>query len=324
VWRSNARSSSSRLVLLDEPFTGLDDASAGALVARLRAITRQRGHIVCLATRTSLDLADGLSTARCSLMGMMDRMRTVGPSPRRFRRATYRAVMAAPEPRDVFAGRVAGAAEGPDGRSAESRNRVHHAVLRHFVCAVLAFALVKEGRRRKTAQRGFLWNRGSPLRDPCARRTFDRERQSETLRALLMARRRPAAIYVGKLLGHHRPPQRRRTRAGTAAVAFSVPGALLSHPFWLSAVLVSGTVGFSAVGTLFRRCWCGRAAATSSCRAVVSDHGSGHHCRRPRDRGAARADVELSLVRFWVALLLALDVVFVTLALWTFEPLMTD
>jgi len=35
-------------------------------------------------------------------------------------------------------------------------------------------------------------------------------------------------------------------------------------------------------------------------------------------------DVELALVRFWVALLIALDVVFVTLALWTFEPLMTD
>jgi ABC-type transport system involved in cytochrome c biogenesis permease component len=35
-------------------------------------------------------------------------------------------------------------------------------------------------------------------------------------------------------------------------------------------------------------------------------------------------DVELALVRFWVMLLIALDVVFVTLALWTFEPLMTD
>ena len=35
-------------------------------------------------------------------------------------------------------------------------------------------------------------------------------------------------------------------------------------------------------------------------------------------------DVELAVVRFWVMLLLALDVVFLTLALWTFEPLMTD
>jgi hypothetical protein len=30
------------------------------------------------------------------------------------------------------------------------------------------------------------------------------------------------------------------------------------------------------------------------------------------------------MVRFWVSLLVAFDTVFVTLALWTFEPLMTD
>jgi len=47
-----------RLVLLDEPFTGLDDASAGALVARLRGL-RDDGTIVILATH-DLDLAEGL------------------------------------------------------------------------------------------------------------------------------------------------------------------------------------------------------------------------------------------------------------------------
>ena len=47
-----------RLVLLDEPFTGLDDASAGALVARLRSL-RDEGTIVILATH-DLDLAEGL------------------------------------------------------------------------------------------------------------------------------------------------------------------------------------------------------------------------------------------------------------------------
>jgi heme exporter protein A len=46
------------LLLLDEPFTGLDDASAGALVARLHGL-RRTGTIVVLATH-DLDLADGL------------------------------------------------------------------------------------------------------------------------------------------------------------------------------------------------------------------------------------------------------------------------
>ena len=47
-----------RLVLLDEPFTGLDDASTAALVARLRGL-RDEGAIVILATH-DLDLAEGL------------------------------------------------------------------------------------------------------------------------------------------------------------------------------------------------------------------------------------------------------------------------
>jgi ABC-type multidrug transport system ATPase subunit len=47
-----------RLALLDEPFTGLDDASAAALVARLAAL-RDGGAIVILATH-DLDLAEGL------------------------------------------------------------------------------------------------------------------------------------------------------------------------------------------------------------------------------------------------------------------------
>lgn len=47
-----------RLVLLDEPFTGLDDASAGALVARLRTL-RDTGRIVVVVTH-DLDVADTL------------------------------------------------------------------------------------------------------------------------------------------------------------------------------------------------------------------------------------------------------------------------
>jgi heme ABC exporter ATP-binding subunit CcmA len=47
-----------RLALLDEPFTGLDDASAAALLGRLERL-RESGAIVVLATH-DLDLAEGL------------------------------------------------------------------------------------------------------------------------------------------------------------------------------------------------------------------------------------------------------------------------
>ena len=47
-----------RLVLLDEPFTGLDDASGAALVGRLKRLREERA-IVILATH-DLDMAEGL------------------------------------------------------------------------------------------------------------------------------------------------------------------------------------------------------------------------------------------------------------------------
>jgi ABC-type multidrug transport system ATPase subunit len=47
-----------RLLLLDEPFTGLDDASTAALSTRLRSL-REAGALIILATH-DLDLAEGL------------------------------------------------------------------------------------------------------------------------------------------------------------------------------------------------------------------------------------------------------------------------
>jgi heme exporter protein A len=47
-----------RLLLLDEPFTGLDDASGHALVERLRGLRRE-GAMIVLATH-DLDLAEGV------------------------------------------------------------------------------------------------------------------------------------------------------------------------------------------------------------------------------------------------------------------------
>jgi heme exporter protein A len=56
-----------RLVLLDEPFTGLDQASTAALVARLRE-EQARGAITLLATH-DLDVVDGLLTEAVFLRG---------------------------------------------------------------------------------------------------------------------------------------------------------------------------------------------------------------------------------------------------------------
>jgi ABC-type multidrug transport system ATPase subunit len=56
-----------RLLLLDEPFTGLDQASAAALVQRLRE-EQARGVVTILATH-DLDVVDGLLTDALFLKG---------------------------------------------------------------------------------------------------------------------------------------------------------------------------------------------------------------------------------------------------------------
>ncbi len=79
-----------RLALLDEPFTGLDDTSAAALVRRLGTL-RQSGAIVILATH-DLDLAEGLLDEAVFLRD--GRVAAAVSRPERLR-ATYRDLMKA-------------------------------------------------------------------------------------------------------------------------------------------------------------------------------------------------------------------------------------
>src|SRR3970040_763935 len=66
---------------------------------------------------------------------------------------------------------------------------------------VFAFALVQEGRAPEGGAAGILWIAIAFAGTLALGRTFERERQAETLRALLLAPVARPAIYVGKLLG---------------------------------------------------------------------------------------------------------------------------
>ncbi|MEO7191091.1 MAG: ABC transporter ATP-binding protein [Vicinamibacterales bacterium] len=80
-----------RLLLLDEPFTGLDDASAALLVERLRQI-RAAGAIIVMATH-DFDLAEGLTDdALCLANGRVIPMaRDGGTLRQRYRAAVAQA-----------------------------------------------------------------------------------------------------------------------------------------------------------------------------------------------------------------------------------------
>jgi len=192
-------------------------------------------------------------------------------------------------------------------------------------CAlVFAFALVREGKAPEDGAAGILWIAIAFAGTLALGRAFERERQSETLRALLLAPTGRPAVYVGKLLGIVALLLGAEVIL-VPVVAFLFQAPLFDHPFWLVAVLVGGTIGFTAVGTLFAAMLV-RARSRDVLLPVLL-----YPITVPviiaGVRGTAallQPEVEIDVVRFWVALLIAFDVVFVTLSLWTFEPLMTD
>jgi heme exporter protein B len=189
---------------------------------------------------------------------------------------------------------------------------------------VFAFALVREGRVVENASAGILWIAIAFAGTLALGRTFERERYGETLRALLLAPAPRPAIYVGKLLGIMLLLCAIELIL-VPLVAFWFGAGLFVRPLLLAGLLLTGTAGFAAVGTLF-------AAMLVRSRTrdvmlpillypitvpVIIGGVSG-------TTALLQAPPDVPLAQMWIALLLCFDVVFVTLALWTFEPLMTE
>jgi heme exporter protein CcmB len=191
---------------------------------------------------------------------------------------------------------------------------------------VFSFAFVEEGAAigGTGVAAGILWIAVAFAGTLALGRTFERERYGETLRALLMVPAPRAAIYVGKLLGMLALLLvAEMLLVPLIALLFQAP--LFARPFHLAALLFTGTLGFMAVGTLFSAMLV-RARSRDvllpillypiSVPVIIAGvRGTTALLQTPSDEAMAT---------LWLMLLVFFDVVFVTLALWTFEPLMTE
>src|ERR1043165_8004955 len=133
----------------------------------------------------------------------------------------------------------------------KSREILYTTLLCAVSCVlVFSIAFVKEGEPVEDAAAGILWIAVSFAGTLALGRTFERERYSETLRALLLAPAPRAAIYVGKLLGIVILLLAAEVLlVPLIALLFNAP--FFARPLLLAGLLVAGTVGFAAVGTLF-------------------------------------------------------------------------
>ena len=208
---------------------------------------------------------------------------------------------------------------------ARSREIVYTTLFFAAACVlVFAFGFVNEGRPVTDAAPGILWIAIAFSGTLALGRAFERERQSETLRALMMAPIDRPAIYVGKLAGILLLlAVVEAIVVPLVALLFHAP--LFDRPLLLAALLATGTTGFAAVGTLFAAMLV-RARSRDVLLPVLL-----YPITIPviiaGVRGTAallQADVDVPMARAWLSMLVLFDVVFITLALWTFEPLMTE
>ena len=116
---------------------------------------------------------------------------------------------------------------------------------------VFAFALVKDGRVVADAAAGILWIAIAFAGTLALGRTFERERYTDTLRALLLAPAPRAAIYVGKLLAVLAMLLLAEAAAGAAGGAAVRRGAAAAPGAAGGAAASRARIGFAAVGTLF-------------------------------------------------------------------------
>lgn len=206
-----------------------------------------------------------------------------------------------------------------------SREVVYTSLLFAISCMlVFAFGLVRDGRVIADAAAAILWITIAFAGTLALSRIFDRERQNETLRALLLAPASRAAIYVGKL-------------AGVLALlllveAIVVPlvvlmfdAQLFRHPGPMLALLLAGSTGYAAVGTLFAA-MLARSRSRGALLPVLL-----YPITVPVIIGGVRGtaallqpDADLAIARAWLMMLVSFDAVFITLSLWTFEPAMTE
>jgi heme exporter protein CcmB len=189
--------------------------------------------------------------------------------------------------------------------------------------AIFSFAFVKEGQAFEDAAAGILWIAIAFSGALALGRTFERERYGETLQALLLAPAPRPAIYFGKLLGIVVLMFATEVLL-VPMVAFLFSAPFFDRPLLLGALLVCGTTGYAAVGTLFAAMLV--RARTRDVLLPILLYPITIPVIIAGVRGTAAllaspADEPMALL--WIAMLAFFDVVFITLSLWTFEPLMT-
>ena len=192
------------------------------------------------------------------------------------------------------------------------------------VVLVFSFSFVVEGVPLTDAAAGIMWVAIAFSATLALGRTFERERQGDTLKALLLSPVERPAVYLGKLAGVVLLLMVVESlMVPLVGILFQVP--LSRAPWLLIALLLTGTLGFAAVGTLFAAMLI-RAHSRDVLLPVLL-----YPITVPLVIGGVRgtasifaAEPNYEAAQAWLSMLVFFDAVFLTLALWVFGPVMSE
>lgn len=153
-------------------------------------------------------------------------------------------------------------------------------------------------------------------------RAFDRERESGTMRGLLLSPIPRAAIFLGKALGIFLMVMMVQIVV-VPLVAFFFDAPLFNEPLALACMLILGTAGFAIVGSVFAAMLLKTGSRDVLLPVVL------YPILVPMFIAAIKATTSMmegSMVDtwFWIRFLAVYDTIFTVAALWTFESLVIE
>ncbi len=327
------------LLLLDEPYTGLDPLAAEALTALLGELA-EGGGTVLLTTHT----LEGLGAAERRVV-VLNRGRIVhdgvvaewGAFPRLYRRLVL-------EEAKVGAPISLVEERPPEGEVEESRGGALAAVLAivrkdlaaelhtremvnaMFVFAVLtllifSFALDLRGATARAAAPGVLWTAVAFAGTLGLSRSLAREEQSGAIEGLLLAPVDRVTLFFGKALGNL------LLMLFVEGVLLLLGSVLFDVPLLQPAVLlvmVLGTVGYAAVGTLLAAVAVNTRAREVMLPILLLPLAIPLFIGAVRATGGLLEGLALAEINAWLRLVVVYDLLMVAVSMVTFEYVIAE